>query len=46
MKLQEIDVKILLMIDGGCTNEQIKNTLNVTEARIKLIRHKKSIGEV
>lgn len=46
MKLQEIDRMILQMITRGCSNEFIKSELNVTEARIKLIRFKRAMGEV
>lgn len=46
MKLQMEDMMILDMIKKGCSNETIQNQLGVTNARVKLIRHKHEKGEI
>lgn len=46
MKLQMEDMMILDMIKKGCSNELIQGQLGVTNARVKLIRHKYERGDI
>lgn len=46
MKLQIDDLLILDMIKKGYKNEDIQAQLNVTNARVKLIRYKYKQGEI